>query len=277
MATNKKVSIIIPCYKQAQFLIETLESVLSQTYPHWECIIVNDGSPDNTEEIAQRYCELDNRFIYLAKTNSGLADTRNFGIKHSQGEYILPLDSDDKIGATYLEKAIKYFDLHPNTKLVYCEAELFGERSGKWNLPKYDYDSLLKENIIFCSCIYKRVDYNNTDGYNPNMKYGLEDWDFLLSLLNSDSIVHRINEVLFFYRIKQSSMSADMKERYYDMRAQVIFNHPKKYLHMISNYIQYVNGIDYKIEYKKIKDSYAYRIGKIILTPFSFIRQKLTK
>ena len=75
MATNKKVSIIIPCYKQAQFLIETLESVLSQTYPHWECIIVNDGSPDNTEEIAQRYCELDNRFIYLAKTNSGLADT----------------------------------------------------------------------------------------------------------------------------------------------------------------------------------------------------------
>ena len=66
---NPLVSIIVPCYNQAQYLPETLDSVLAQTYPYWECIIVNDGSPDNTEEIAKHYCEKDNRFKYLFKEN----------------------------------------------------------------------------------------------------------------------------------------------------------------------------------------------------------------
>lgn len=84
---NPLISIIIPCYNQAQYLPETLQSVMEQVYPNWECLIVNDGSPDNTEEIALDWCRKDTRFRYLSKPNGGLSDTRNFGIKHSSGKY----------------------------------------------------------------------------------------------------------------------------------------------------------------------------------------------
>ena len=67
------ISVIVPCYNQAQYLDECLQSVLDQTYTDWECIIVNDGSPDNTEEIAKNWVEKDTRFIYLSKENGGFA------------------------------------------------------------------------------------------------------------------------------------------------------------------------------------------------------------
>ncbi len=94
---EKLVSIVVPCYNQAHFLDETLQSVLDQSYSNWECIIVNDGSPDNTEDIAKQWCNKDYRFTYLYKENGGLCSARNAGISISKGEFILPLDSDDII------------------------------------------------------------------------------------------------------------------------------------------------------------------------------------
>lgn len=165
------ISIIVPCYNQAKYLPETLDSVLAQTYEDWECIIVNDGSPDNTEEVAKDYCDKDSRFKYAYKENGGLADARNFGIKASMGEYILPLDSDDKIAPTYIEKAIRYFELHTDTTLVYCKADRFDGKNEPWSLPEYNYENLLWGNSIFCSAIYRRADYDKTNGYNTNMKF----------------------------------------------------------------------------------------------------------
>ena len=89
-----KVSIIVPCFKQAMYLPETLDSVLLQTYSNWECIIVNDGSPDNTDEVVERYVNQDTRFKYVKQQNRGLSTARNIGIERSRGEYILPLDAD---------------------------------------------------------------------------------------------------------------------------------------------------------------------------------------
>ena len=272
---NALVSIIVPCYNQAQYLAETLDSVLAQTYPYWECIIVNDGSIDNTEEVANTYCRLDERFIYYHKENGGLADTRNYGIKHSTGYYILPLDSDDKIGATYIEKAVKYLDMNPTTKLVYCEAELFGIKTGKWKLEPYNYENLLRKNHIFCSCIYRRSDYDRTFGYNPNMKYGFEDWDFLLSLLTPEDVVYRIPEILFYYRQKESSMLVTLYSKRKLMISQMILNHPNIYENHIDYLIEYFDGNDYKNAYSQICSSHAYRLGKFILKPFSCLRNVL--
>ncbi len=266
---NVLVSVIVPCYNQAQYLAETLDSVLAQTYPYWECIIVNDGSPDNTEEIANEYCAKDSRFHYYYKENSGLADTRNYGISKSNGRYILPLDSDDIIGTKYLEKAINHLENNKDTKLVYCKAEFFGERVGLWHLPEYDYHLLLKENHIFCSCIFRREDFNKTKGYNPNMKYGFEDWDFLLSFLEPDDMVYRIDEVLFYYRIKVVSRSTELLPNEKKMREQLLFNHPDKYLALLDD----VSYGDYKNQYLQIRSSKAYRLGKFILKPFKKIKQ----
>ena len=272
------VSIIVPCYMQAEYLAETLDSVLSQTYPNWECIIVNDGSRDNTEEVASKYVQKDARFKYLYKENGGLADARNFGILHSCGVYILPLDSDDRIGPTYIEKAMNVFDKNPETKLVYCQAELFGIETGLWNLPKYSYQQLLRFNHIFCSCIYRRKDYDKTEGYNTNMLYGYEDWDFLLSLLSLGDIVYQIEESLFFYRTKKASMITKLTSNHSQMILQMMLNHADLYKDSMDLMVNYwAEDIDYKEECRKVRSSYAYRLGKFLLRPFSFIRHRILK
>lgn len=282
--TTPLVSVIVPCFNQDQYLPEALDSVLAQTYNNWECIIVNDGSPDNTEEIAKIYCNTDKRFKYIFKENGGLSSARNTGIRNSIGEYILPLDADDKISNTYLDLAIYSFMQNPDTKLVYCKAQFFGNESGEWQLNQYKYETLLFENIIFCSAIYKRADYNKTKGYNENMIYGFEDWDFWLSLLSPNDIVYRIPEICFYYRKKTNSMFDSITDdKCSFLNRQLVVNHHEKYeryfpdilrLRAITNR-QEVTIIQLQSELISLKTSKAYQLGKFILKPFSFLRHRI--
>jgi Glycosyltransferases involved in cell wall biogenesis len=278
------VSIIVPCYNQAQYLPETLDSVLSQTYPNWECIIVNDGSPDNTEEIAKKYCNRDSRFKSVYKENGGLSSARNVGIKVSSGEFILPLDSDDLISSVYLEKAVEQFQKFPETKLVYCRAYKFGKVSGEWNLPPYCFVNLLFGNMIFCSAFYRKNDYYKTNGYNEELKYGYEDWDFWISLLDKLDSVYVIPEFYFFYRIRENSMLNTMTdEMIYSAKSEIYFNHIDKYKehvpYLIWNNPHEINqqNIIAKLENELtlIRNSKAYRFGKILLKPFSYLRNRV--
>src|SRR5665647_803926 len=92
-----KVSVIIPCYNQGHFLNESVGSVLAQTYTNWECIIVNDGSTDNTESIALARSQKDSRIKYIKKENEGLSSARNRGLDEASGDFIQFLDADDMI------------------------------------------------------------------------------------------------------------------------------------------------------------------------------------
>lgn len=224
-----RISIIIPCYNSAQWVAETIKSVLSQTIEDWECIIVNDGSTDNSLEIIKSYAEKDNRIRYIDKKNEGVAIARNTAIASAQGEYILPLDADDLIAPTYVEKALKYFEEHPSTKLVYCEADFFGTREEHWELPEYNYQDFIYYNCIFCSAIYRREDFLKTKGYNSSNRNNLEDWDFLLNFLKEDDIVHRIPETLFFYRIHGDSRTKRDDDSLAKSRLFLILNHAHIY------------------------------------------------
>lgn len=201
------ISIIVPCYNQAQYLDEALQSVWEQTYDHWECIIVNDGSPDDTEEVAKRWIEKDNRFIYLKKENGGLSSARNFGIEQAKGEFILPLDADDRIGANYLSLAIDVFQKDSGVKVVYCQAEKFGEEEGIWQLSPFSIYDLALHNMIFCSAIFKREDWKLAGGYDVNLIYGLEDWEIWIAILKNGGNVKRLESVGFYYRIRKNSMA----------------------------------------------------------------------
>ncbi|MBF0575876.1 glycosyltransferase family 2 protein [Dysgonomonas sp. GY617] len=269
------ISIIVPCYNQAQYLPETLQTVLEQAYANWECIIVNDGSPDNTEEVALEWCGKDDRFKYLKKENGGLSDARNYGIKHSLGKYILPLDSDDKISKDYTREAIEVLEKDSAIKLVFCRAQLFGGDNQEWELLPYTYENLLfVRNCIYCSAIYKREDYNKTVGYNVNMIYGWEDYDFWISLLNKDDKVVKLDKIHFFYRTKDVSMRTLItKEKEDYLRLQIFKNHQELYL-------QYINPIaqfrELK-EFKLIENSLQYRIGGYVLAPFRYISKIFKK
>lgn len=91
------VSIIIPAYNYAQYLPFTLDSVKRQSLSDWECLIIDDGSSDNTKQVSEQYTNTDSRFKYYYKNNGGLSSARNYGIKHASGKYILFLDADDLI------------------------------------------------------------------------------------------------------------------------------------------------------------------------------------
>ena len=209
---NPLISIIVPCYNQAQYLSEALQSVLEQTYENWECIIVNDGSPDDTAEVADTWVEKDDRFIYLFKENGGLSIARNFGIEHAKGEFILPLDADDKISKAYVRDAIAAFQYDASLKLVYCKAEKFGNEVGPWILPIYSLFTLARFNCIFCSAVFRKSEWEKVGGYDLKMIYGLEDWEFWIAILKDGGNVKCLESVGFYYRVKAGSMAKTMNE-----------------------------------------------------------------
>lgn len=269
-----KVSVIVPCYNQGEFLLDCLESVLAQTYKDWECIIVNDGSTDNTESIALTFCQKDSRFTYILQTNQGVSAARNNGILSSNGQYILPLDGDDKIAPTYIEKAMLCFSERPELKLVYCQCQKFGRRNCLYELPKYDYDKMIWGNQIFCSAFYKRTDYDKTSGYNVNMKEGLEDWDFWLSLLKRNDLVYQIPEVLFYYRTKEISRGRGSVKHMSNLKIQIYNNHKDIYAPYTERIIEYyLKLVGLEKENQNIKKSLSYRIGCFITYPFRSIRK----
>ena len=280
---ENKVSIIIPCFNQAKFIPETLDSVLAQTYQNWECIIIDDGSYDNSREIVQDYIDKDSRFSYIYQENQGPAAARNNGIQHSYGDFILPLDADDLIADTYIEKAISVFVSNPDFKIVYCKAKKFGACNQIWDLPDYSYEKFIWENMIFCSSIFKRKDYDKTNGYNSNMRDGLEDWDFWLSLLNPSDKVYRIDEILFFYRIKNTSRNTHAEEIEHELLQKMYMNHKEKYEPYMKDFINIKRHRDLaQRQYSTLKkheqdilNSKEYRLGLFLLKPLRAIREKI--
>ncbi len=199
------VSVIIPCYNQGQFLDEAVDSVLVQSFADFEIIIVNDGSTDDlTNRLLKTYAKEKTRVI--ATANMGLAAARNNGIAVACGKYILPLDADDRIGTSYLEKAVAILDADSEVGIVYCKARLFGAVETDWLLPDYSLERMLVDNLIFCSAFFRRDDWLDAGGYDPGMVYGWEDYEFWLGLIERGRKVVRLEENLFCYRVASDSM-----------------------------------------------------------------------
>ncbi len=235
------VSIIVPCYNKAKFLSETLDSVLHQTYQNWECIIVNDGSKDETESVALLYCEKDARFRYYYKENSGVCDTRNFAITHSCGNYILPLDADDIIEESYLEKGVAVLDSDNDVEVVYGKAVFFGHLNGRIDLKPFKYSTLLMENVFYSTVLFRKSQFESVGGYNVNMHDGWEDWDLMISMLNEHSKVVKLPDLCFYYRIlpdsRERSITEEQKEKLF---LQIYENHKDVYDYYFPNPIRYV-------------------------------------
>jgi len=192
------ISIIVPCYNQAHFLDEALQSVYSQTSPNWECIIVNDGSTDNLEEVVLNWTNKDKRFKSYHKENGGLSSARNFGINKADYDIILPLDADDKINKHLVSEVLKAFQ-SSEVDVVYYDVEYFGEKKGKFILPDYKYKTLLTQNTFIACTPFKKQAYVDIGGYDEELK-SFEDWDLWIRMLDENSKVMKINKILYLYR-----------------------------------------------------------------------------
>ena len=137
--------------------------------------------------------------------HSGPAIARNKAIDFCSGDFILPLDSDDLIAPTYIEKATNIIEQDQNIGIVYCLADRFGSAKGIWRLPKFDIGKMLVSNIIFVTSLFRKDDWKAVGGFDETFQNGIEDYDFWLSILEMGRGVYRIPEILFHYRIKKSS------------------------------------------------------------------------
>lgn len=125
MTPPPRVSVIVPCYNAEEYVAETIRSVLEQSIEELELIVLNDGSEDGSGVVIQGFD--DPRLVYVAKSNSGVADTRNQGVDRARASVIAFLDADDLYERTNLEKKIDFLDAHPDIGLVHCDLEHFDD------------------------------------------------------------------------------------------------------------------------------------------------------
>lgn len=206
---NDKVSIVIPCYNQGNFLKDAIDSALAQTHKNIEVIVVNDGSSDNTAIVARSY---GNRIKYIEQTNKGLSAARNAGIKSSSGGWILPLDSDDKIHPDFIKKTIGKGDI------VSTFLQCFGNSKDVWKprMSNPTYKDFLKSNHIFCCSLFKKDVWTISGGYDEEQftkgkqgVNGYEDWSYWIKATKNNFNVTVVPEILFYYRKHGDSMHSN--------------------------------------------------------------------
>ena len=223
------VSVVIPCFNHGAYVREAVASALAQTRTKLEVIIVDDGSTEaNTKEVLAGF--EDPRVTVVVTENQGPAAARNTGIDKARGRYILPLDADDRLAPSYAEKAVAVLEGQPKVGIVYCQARYFQDASGIWPVPEYHFPEILLDNTLFASMVFRRADWQRCGGYNANMRGGLEDYDFVLSLVELGVEVHQIREPLFHYRIIGRSRNRSLApQAITDLHVQMFRNHPELY------------------------------------------------
>ncbi|GEN68906.1 MULTISPECIES: glycosyltransferase family 2 protein [Chryseobacterium] len=211
------ISVIVPCYNQAIYLDECLQSVWDQTYTNWQCIIVNDGSTDHTEKTAKKWIEKDSRFIYVYKKNGGLSSARNAGLEKASGDYIQFLDSDDTI---HSEKFTKSLSSGTEYSLMVSQFTIYKNQTHYPGYNRVKQDFLTFEGIVFgwdlkfsipihCSLISK----NLLDGFLFDTSLtSCEDWLMWIYVMKDHPKVLLLEEPLAHYRKEDSnnSMSSDL-------------------------------------------------------------------
>lgn len=204
------VSVIIPCYNSARYLAETIESVLAQTYPRIEIIVVDDGSSDTTARIAQSY-----PVTYFYQMNRGISAARNIGFFRSQGEYVLFLDHDDRLLPKAVESGIRLLEEHPECALAVGEHRYIGADgtelgySHKHAAGHDHYQKLLESNFIEtpCSVLHRRSALALTGVFDESVQ-GAEDYELYLRTARQCTLITHGTPVAE-YRLHDSNASGN--------------------------------------------------------------------
>ena len=215
---DKLISVIIPIYNVEKYLPECLDSLLAQTYPHWQAICVNDGSKDNSLQILQQYADKDARFVIINQANQGLSMARNNGLKQAKGEYVYFLDSDDCLHPQCLEAAYSCAEKYQAEMVCFgfLKNKTGNIISQKYNLSKIKIkvtDTPLffqsrhgKYRISFnvWSKLYKRELLNGLE-FIPKIHF--EDYPHTYAVLARKPRTAILDAKLYFYTINPQSIS----------------------------------------------------------------------
>jgi glycosyltransferase involved in cell wall biosynthesis len=199
------VSIVIPCYNQGAFIMDALESVKTCEPESTEIIIVNDGSTDSyTNELLENLSK--DGYNVIFQKNTGLGGARNTGIQAARGEFILPLDADNRINPEYVTRGVEILNNNKEIAVVYSNANYFGDQTGILKQGEYSMQRIMLGNFID-ACAVVRKSVMEEVGLYDNMKImGYEDWDLWLRIAFKGYGFHYIDKALFDYRVTNDSM-----------------------------------------------------------------------
>lgn len=220
MANQPLVSVITPCYNMEKFVAATVESVRSQTYPHWEMLIVDDASTDGTAEILQSMAKQDERIKFVVKPNHiGIADSRNQAIQMAKGRYLAFLDADDLWHPDKLERQLQVMQ-EKQVGFSFSSYDLVDETGallGKTVEAANDmnYTAYLRNTIIGCSTVMVNTDIIGPVTV-PHFRTS-EDTATWLDILKKGHVAHAIPQPLVSYRIRRKSASSNKLKASYDL------------------------------------------------------------
>ena len=225
---NPKISIGIPCYNQGQYLSQAVESVLEQTLKSYEIIICNDGSTDNSLQVAKSYENVGVKIIN--QVNKGLASARNTILMNSTGDWLLFLDADDMFLENCLEKISEAIERNPDADIIAPSLKNFGINNQPVVLmPNPTLEDFKTGNRIGYFSAIRRSKLLEIGGYNPKMSWGFEDYDIWFDLLKRGAKLITLPDILILYRVKKDSMVIEAFKHQEELMAQIKKNHPEVY------------------------------------------------
>lgn len=227
---NPSISIVVPSFNQSDYLEDCLESAYNQTVPALEIIVVDDGSTDNSLEIAHRYMfkefpGIESPVRVVSQVNKGLPSARNTGIMNARGDYILFLDADDKLVETAVER-IQAEIRRTNADIVTPSFREFGKSDRTIVLQGFTMEDLKTANRLGYFSAIRRSTLLECGGYNPKMVWGWEDYDLWFDLFKRGKSISILQEVLVMYRVKEHSMIHEANKHAQELYTQIQKNHP---------------------------------------------------
>ncbi len=214
------ISIVIPVYNQAEYLSDCLDSIVNQTEKDFDVVIVNDGSTDNSGEIADKYAK-EYGWTIIHQINKGLSSARNSGIMNARGLFVLFIDSDDILLENAIEEITKTIKTEA-TDIVAPSLKCFGLSDQEVILikePKLE-DFRIGNRVGSCICIRKTALFA-VGGYQPKMMQGYEDLALVCDLLARGYKLVTIPKILWLYRVKEQSMALTAKDHHQELIDQI--------------------------------------------------------
>lgn len=224
------VSVVVPCFNSARFLLETVASVVAQTYGSIELVLVDDGSTDETEDLIRSLVAEPGPFTIRAcfQANSGVAAARNRGVAAARGDFILPLDADDMIVSSMIADCVTVLTERPDISIAFTDREDFGELHGVYPSGTFELERLRYFNQLPYASLYRRAVWSDVGGYRSNVD-GFDDWDFWLAAALHGHRGQRVPVPHLRHRRHRGSYLGTLVGSYERLLAQIILNNAAAY------------------------------------------------
>ncbi|WP_299251628.1 glycosyltransferase family A protein [uncultured Lacinutrix sp.] len=270
-----KVTVVIPCYNNFETIVRTYQSILNQTFKDYCVIIVNDGSDAKTTELVNSFKE--DKLRVINQENKGVVTARNNGIEQASSQFVLTLDGDDSFEPTFLEEAVVFLENNIKYGVISCNYNVINQDGLMYVSQLEDNPSLndlLIKNRLPANALFRRLCWEEVNGYDKDFDEGFEDWDFWINIASKGWKIKILNNPLLNVFVKKNSRNKVAMKNQIELR-RLVFN---KYENLYKNInSEFSDELFKEIEtlkktIRKRDSSLDMRLGKLIFNPLRKIK-----